>query len=71
MEVIVLGGQHMGLLVVQVLDAVLNLSQKYISLGHGFCCGSRHQIGLTQALQGFQSGPSAQLGELPAAHHLQ
>ena len=33
LQVGLVGGQHMGLLVVQVLDAVLHLAQKHIGLG--------------------------------------
>ena len=65
------GGQYVGLLVVQVLDAVLHLAQKNIglrqrvggSLGHQPCCH--------QPLQRVERGARAQFGELAATHHLQ
>ena len=41
-QVVVLRGQHMGLLVVQVLDAVLHLAQKHIGLGQRLGCGLWH-----------------------------
>ena len=65
------GGQHMGLLVVQVLDAVFHPAQKHIGLGQRLGGGLGHQLGAGQALQGIQRGPGAQLGELPATHNLQ
>ena len=70
-QIVVARGQHMGLLVVQVLDAVLHLAQKDVGAGHGVGRLLRHQPGLGQALQGLQRGAAAQLGELPSAHHLQ
>jgi len=70
-QVVVARGQHVGLLVVQVLDAVLHLAQEHIGAGHGVGRFLGHQPGLGQALQRVQRGAAAQLGELPAAHHLQ
>ena len=70
-QVVVACGQHMGLLVVQVLNAVLHLAQKDVGAGHGVGRFLRHQPGLGQALQGLQRGAAAQLGELAPAHHLQ
>ena len=70
-QVGVLGGQHMGLLVVQVLNAVLHLAQEDIGLGQCLGGGLGHQAGLGQPLQRVQGGAGAQLGKLPAAHHLQ
>ena len=60
-----------GLLVVQVLNAVLHLAQEDVGAGHGVGRFLRHQPGLGQALQGLQRGAAAQLRELAAAHHLQ
>ncbi|MPM43079.1 hypothetical protein SDC9_89752 [bioreactor metagenome] len=70
-QVFVRGGQHMGLLVVQVLDAVLHLAQKNVCSGERLCGFLRHETGARQALQGLERGTAAQLGELPAAHYLQ
>ena len=61
----------MGLLVVQVLDAVLDLAQKAIGCAERFHRRAGHQAGTAQARQGVQRGTRAQLGELPTAHHLQ
>ena len=61
----------MGLLVVQVLNAVLNLAQKHIGRAQGLCRGVGHEPSFGHALQSIQSGAGAQLGELPATHHLQ
>ena len=70
-QVVVARGQHMRLLVVEVLDAVLDLAQEGVGLGQRLGGLGRHQPGARQALQGFERGPAAQLGELPAAHDLQ
>ena len=70
-QIVVAGRQHMGLLVVQVLDAVLHLSQKHISSAQGICCGLRHEPRFGDALQSIQRGAGAQFRELPATHHLQ
>ena len=59
------------MLVVQVLDAVLDLAQKHIGLGQGLGGLRRHQFGRGQAWQCVQRGAAAQLGELSAAHHLE
>ena len=61
----------MGLLVVQVLDAVLDAAQKVIGPRHGVGGVLRHQARLGDALQRVQRGPGAQFGKLAAAHHLQ
>ena len=50
-QVFVVGGQHMGLLIVQVLNAVLDLTQKHIGLGQRISGGGGHEVGLAQALQ--------------------
>ena len=42
------GWQQMGLLVVQVLNAVLDLSQKHIGFGQRVRGLSGHEFGLTQ-----------------------
>ena len=70
-QIIVACGQHVGLLVVQVLDAVFHLAQEDVGAAQRIGNLGAHQIGLHQALQGFQRGSAAQLGELAAAHHLQ
>ncbi|MPM86619.1 hypothetical protein SDC9_133709 [bioreactor metagenome] len=70
-QIIVACGQHMGLLIVQILDAVLHLAQEDIGTAQRIGNLGAHQIGLHQALQRFQRGATAQLGELAAAHHLQ
>ena len=70
-QVIVARGQHMGLLVVQVLDAVLDVAQKFISARQRIGGVLRHQAGAGHALQGAHGGAHAQLGKLTAAHHLQ
>ena len=64
-------GQYMGLLVVQVLDAVLDPAQKGVGPCQGVGSGLGHQPGVGQALQRIQCRADAQLGELAAAHHLQ
>ena len=70
-QVIVARGQHMGLLVVQILDAVLHATQKNIGPRQSIGRILRHQPGIGQALKGTDRGARAQLGELPAAYHLQ
>ena len=70
-QVVVAGGQHMGLLVVEVLDAVLNLAQKHIGRSQSIGCGLGHEPCLGHALQRVQRGARAQLRKLPTAHHLQ
>ena len=61
----------MGLLVVEVLDAVFHLAQKHIGRAQGCGGGLRHEPGLGQARQGADRGAGAQLRKLAAAHHLQ
>ncbi len=70
-QVVVVHRQHMGLLVVQVLDAVLDAAQELVGRGQRIGRLLRHQAGARQALQRIERGPRAQLGELAAAHHLQ
>ena len=70
-QVVVARGQHMGLLVVQVLDAVLDPAQEFVRLRERGGRGLRHQACLAQTLQRVQRGPCAQFRELAAAHHLQ
>lgn len=64
-------GQAVGLLVVQVLNAVFHAAQKHISLVQCLRCVGGHQTGLHQTGQRVQRCALAQLGKLPAAHHLQ
>ena len=71
MQVSLVGGQHMGLLVVQVLDAVFHLAQKYIGLCERIGGVLGHEPGAYQALQCAHRRPRAQLGVLAATHHLQ
>ena len=61
----------MGLLVIQVLNAVLGGPQKVVGVGQGVGGGQRHQAGTGQFLQCCHSAARAQLGKLAAAHHLQ
>ena len=70
-QVVVTGRQHMGLLVVQVLDAVLDLTQEYIGRAQGVGRCLRHEAGFGHTLQRVQGGASAHFGELPTAHHLE
>ena len=70
-QVVVARRQHMGLLVVQVLDAVFHTPQKNVGPGQRIRHVLQHQSGMGQALQGTDRGARAQLGELPATHHLQ
>jgi len=63
--------QNVGLLVVQILNAVLDLAQEDIGFGQGICSGLGHQPGNGQFLQGTLCGAGAQLGELSSADHLQ
>ena len=71
LEVVVPGGQHMGLLVVQVLDTVFHLTQKNIGRAQRMGCDLGHEPRFGDTLQGVQGGAGAQLGELPATNHLQ
>ena len=61
----------MGLLVVQVLDAVLDPAQELVGAGQRVGGRLRHQARRGDALQRLQRRARAQLGELAAAHHLQ
>ncbi len=70
-QVVVARGQDVGLLVVQVLDAVLHAAQKDVGACQGVGGLRRHEPGGCQARQCVQRGAAAQFGELPAAHHLQ
>ena len=69
-QVMILSGEHMGLLVVQVLNAVFYLTQKNISFFQRLCRFWRHQPRLDQAGQCVAGGPSSQFGKLPAPYHL-
>ena len=70
-EVGVVGRQHVGLLVVQVLDAVFDPAQEHVGAGQRVGGVAGHQAGARQALERFQRGARAQFGKLAAAHHLQ
>ena len=67
----IVGGQDMGLLVVQVLDAVLHAAQKDVGLGQRVGTGVRDEFAPRQLRQGVQRGAHAQFGVLAAAHDLQ
>jgi len=60
-----------GLLVVEVLDAVLDPAQEHIGAGQRVGGFLRHQAGACHPLQRIERGSGAQLRELAAAHHLQ
>ena len=64
-------GQAVGLLVVQVLNAVFYAAQKHIGLVQCLRCVGGHQTGLHQAGQCVQRCALAQLGKLPAPNDLQ
>jgi len=70
-QVVVAGGQDVGLLVVEVLDAVLHPPQKVVGPGQGGHRVGRHEPGALQPRQRRQRGACAQFGELAAAYHLQ
>jgi hypothetical protein len=60
-----------GLLVVQVLDAVLHLAQEDVGVGQGLGRLGLHQAAGGQLLQALERGAGADLRVLAAAHHLQ
>jgi len=70
-QVFVLRRQDVGLLIVQVLDAVLDPAQEHVGARQRIGGFGRHQAGAGHAFQRLQRGASAQFGKLPAAHHLQ
>ncbi|MCY1523352.1 hypothetical protein D9M68_582470 [compost metagenome] len=70
-QVVVVDRQHVRLLVVQVLDAVLHAAQELVGRGQRVGRVLRHEVGARQPLQRIERGARAQLGELAAAHHLQ
>ena len=70
-QIVIARGQYMGLLVIQVLDAMLHTAQKNIGARQLIGRFLGHERGLGQTAQRLQRGPAAQLGELAAAHHLQ
>ena len=61
----------MGLLVIQVLNAVLHMAQKLVGPRQRVGGVLRHQAGAGHALQRAHRGSHSQLGKLAAAHHLQ
>ena len=69
-QVVILGRQHMGLSVVQVLNAVFNLAQKHVGGRQRIGRGRGHQPGPRQARQCIQRGARTQLRELAASHDL-
>ena len=68
-QVVVVAGQQVGLLVVQVLDAVLHLAQERIARGQLGGGVGLHQAGLHQSLQATQGAAGADFGKLAASHH--
>ena len=70
-QVIVTGWQGVGLLVVQVLNAVLDMAQKSVGVNQPRCGVIKHQASMRQTPQRVDRAAGTQLGELPAAHHLQ
>ncbi len=68
-QVAIGAGQQMGLLVVQVLDAVLDAAQEGVAIGQPLGGGGLHHAGGTELAQRAQRGTRAQLGVLAAAHH--
>ena len=70
-QIAVLGRQDVGLLVIEVLDAVFDPAQEDIGFGQRLRRGLRHQTGARQPLQSVQGWTGSQFGELAAAHHLQ
>ena len=71
LQIVGVGGQDVGLLVVQILNAVLDLAQEDIGLRQ---CGgglARHQTRPSQLSQCIYRGAHAQFGVLAAAHDLQ
>ena len=70
-QIVVARRQDVGLLVVQVLDAVLHAAQEGVGVRERLGRLAGHQPGTGQALEGVEGGAAAQFGELPAAHHLQ
>ncbi|GIX25964.1 MAG: hypothetical protein KatS3mg122_3195 [Caldimonas sp.] len=70
-QILVMGGQLVGLLIVEVLDAVFDPAQKDIGLGQLLRRLGLHHAHLGQAFEGAQRRAGADLGELAAAHDLQ
>ena len=70
-EVGVEGRQQVGLLVVEVLDAVLDATQEFVSLGQAVGARRLHQPAGGEFVERLQGGARANLGELPAARHQQ
>ena len=70
-QVMVLCGQHMGLLVIQVLDAVLYPAQEVIGLCQRLCCALLHEARLGEAWQGAQCGTGPEFRKLATAHNLE
>ena len=70
-QVVVLRGQNVCLLVVQILDAVFCPTQKDIGLRQCFGHGRAHAARACQLRQRVQRGAQPQFGKLAATHHLQ
>jgi hypothetical protein len=70
-QVIVAAHEHVGLLIVQELDAVFHAAQEFVGPGQRVGRGLRHQARRRDALQRLQGRTRAQFGVLAAAHHLQ
>ena len=70
-QIFVASRQDVGLLVIQVLDAVLYAAQKNISLRKGLRHWRAHETRTGQLRQGIKRCANPQFRELAAAHHLQ
>ena len=70
-QVAVGGGQQVGLLVVEVLDAVLDAAQEGVGLGQPPRAVGLHQAAGGELVQRLQRRARADLGELAAAHDQQ
>ena len=69
-QVMVLGGQHMGLLVIQVLDSVLYPAQEVVGLCQRLRCALLHEARLGEARQGAQRRAGPEFRKLATAHDL-
>ena len=61
----------MGLLIVQILNAVLQPAQENVGPSQRVGGLARHQAGMGQSGQRVTGGPGPELRKLPAAHNLQ
>ena len=70
-EVGVVGRQHMRLLIVEVLDAVLDAAQQGVGVGQPLGGGALHQAAGSELVERLQGRAGADFGKLAAAHHQQ